>query len=67
MFSKEFMASKLTPRETIVMCMLADGFSVREIVKSGKVKTLSKGTPLKSHQHIYMIRNKANRKLRKYL
>ena len=65
-FTKEFLKSKLTPREAIVMCMLSDGISVSDIHKSGKIKTIEKGTPVKSRQHIYMIRNKAIRKLSKF-
>ena len=59
------MYSKLTPREATVMLLLDEGLSIADIFRSGFVKSLYNGKPLKSRQQIYSIRNRAIRKLKR--
>jgi len=57
--------ARLTPRETTVMSMVADGLSVREIFESGKVVALyrKRGGPVCEAQ-VSNIKNKAIRKMK---
>ena len=55
--------ARLTPREELVMNMLADGISVSDIIKTGQIVALvGRKHPLGKHQ-IYNIKNRAIRKI----
>jgi len=55
----------LTPRETMVMEMFADGLGAIDVFESGKVKALQGRQQAVSRQQIHNIKNRALGKMRR--
>lgn len=55
--------ARLTPREELVMNLLADGLSVKDIIKTNRVLSVIAKKPLVSRQQIHNIKNRATGKI----
>ena len=55
--------ARLTPREELVMKFLADGLSIKDIIKTGKIVAIEGRKQPVCKQQIYNIKNKAMRKI----